>query len=389
MTSERSHTTQRTTVLLLALDNWLGIARLPKALQAVGFAVTVITPRGSFLSRTRYIDRLITLPTPLNGNDVIAAFVQTFADQQPALIIPGDEAATDFLWRISNASLEVQQHVGLQTKALELIDLSLGGKDFKNLLRSKTHVNQLALDEGLAVPFFSSFTSYDEVASFANVHGFPVIVKPDSGFAGVGVGIVRSELELRETFPLIAQYSHASGDLPFYIQQFVNGKVAMYPFACWRGKVLTGFGGYKERCHPAITGPTSVIRRVDHQGMADAAKRLMRRTEFTGFGSIDFIIDDNGTAHLLELNARPVPLTHLGGLLGADLCAVLYREITGTAAESSPTSKIHDVIALYPQEKLRDSSSRYLTTVHVDIPIDDDELYQSYEQEVQKAERRT
>ena len=45
--------------------------------------------------------------------------------------------------------------------------------------------------------------------------------------------------------------------------------------------------------------------------MAETARQLIRRFGLSGFCGFDFILTDDGDAHLLEINPRVTPTCHL------------------------------------------------------------------------------
>jgi len=78
--------------------------------------------------------------------------------------------------------------------------------------------------------------------------------------------------------------------------------------------------------------------------------------------------DANGDVHLLELNRRAVPTSHLA--LTDDLAAALLAAAGGPARRRAPlTAK--DQIALFPREWLRAPASPWLKTAFHDVPWDD------------------
>jgi len=72
------------------------------------------------------------------------------------------------------------------------------------------------------------------------------------------------------------------------------------------------------------------------------------------------------------------PTTHLGSLLGTDLCATLLAELTDNRAiASAPPAKLGPApqkVALFPSELKRDAASEYLHSAYHDIPEDEPEL---------------
>src|SRR5262249_57797403 len=93
-------------------------------------------------------------------------------------------------------------------------------------------------------------------------------------------------------------------------QGYVGGREAIATVACVDGQVqalvcLEVVQASQER------GPAAVVRIIDHDGMAEAARRLVGRFGLSGFAGFDFILTESGEALLLELNPRATPTCYL------------------------------------------------------------------------------
>ena len=100
-----------------------------------------------------------------------------------------------------------------------------------------------------------------------------------------------------------------------------------------------------EKCWPACPlkssressrgGDGTVVRVIDHPEMQAAAAYMAGRLRLSGFCGFDFVLDAEGRAHLIELNARPTPVAHFPDDHGRTLAGVLYQRLTGTVAAAS------------------------------------------------------
>jgi predicted ATP-grasp superfamily ATP-dependent carboligase len=50
-----------------------------------------------------------------------------------------------------------------------------------------------------------------------------------------------------------------------------------------------------------------VVRVIDHPGMANAARQVVKRFGLSGFCGMDFLIAADGEAYMVELNPRVTP----------------------------------------------------------------------------------
>ena len=61
--------------------------------------------------------------------------------------------------------------------------------------------------------------------------------------------------------------------------------------ACWKGEVLAGLQG-EVLCAQGTHGPSTVVRIIQSEEMAEAAALLVQRLRLSGFCGFDFIIED-------------------------------------------------------------------------------------------------
>jgi hypothetical protein len=78
-----------------------------------------------------------------------------------------------------------------------------------------------------------------------------------------------------------------------------------------------------------------------------------------------------GKAHLIEINPRATQVGHLILGEGHDLPAALYAAVTGQAIHARPKVTDKTVIALFPQEWMRDPDSPFLQSSYHDVPWDE------------------
>jgi len=152
-------------------------------------------------------------------------------------------------------------------------------------------------------------------------------------------------------------------------QDFVAGAPASVSFSALRGRVLAAFAYKAIHRHPGPLGVSSVIETIDDPGLLTIAHRVAAHLDYTGFGGVDVILPgDGGAPVFLELNARPTHTTHLGRLLGADLCEALADALDGRPGTLGRLPAAGQTVALFPTEWERDPASPYLFGPHHDVP---------------------
>jgi hypothetical protein len=106
------------------------------------------------------------------------------------------------------------------------------------------------------------------------------------------------------------------------------------------------------------------------------AEVIVRHLRLSLIG-LDFILEGGtGRAHLIEMNARATQICHLRLGSSRDLLAPLLAALSGEPLRQTMPMTEHDVIALFPQEWLRDSTSKFMSTAYHDVPWEEPDLLQ-------------
>jgi hypothetical protein len=371
----------RTCVIQVALDDWPSSARLPRELNAAGLAVIALCSANSPLRLTRYAAQ-VAIATP---ESLGVELERLILEHAPVAVIASDEQAVRHLH-----SLAGQASLSERTRAL--LHHSLGDPRFYPLLTSKWATAELAKSLNIAAPLQSRVDSVDDAAAFAGKIGFPVILKRENTYGGMGCYVCRSEGELRRGFKSLRSVSWLRRRLrtitrgssfaspsalsrdPLIIQKYHEGRLTFVAAVACDGVMVSGLTGIAEAVYPAPTGASTVIRAVDSPELLEISRTLIAETRCSGFVGVDFMLDrTSGRPYLLEINPRVTPLCHLARLLGTDLCAAFAASFAGLCAARPPGRKI-DLVALLPNEWMRDPRSPHLEAAYHDIPLDDPAL---------------
>jgi hypothetical protein len=381
-------------VLIITLRNWwLGVSRLPLALHKAGFEVAAWCPHDSFLARTGGVTRHFPWNGAENWSRRLRAIV---AEWQPEMIIPGDETMAHFLRKIAAQSpLLHPENAALR----QLLRASMGDPRTTRTLDGKIAFQRMAADLGLRTPDDRAVKDAAAALATAGGLGYPVVLKDEYAAGGIGVKICATPEALRASWDELEQATPRPRSLRQKLvhlakaarggqqakrrslQRFIQGKPAFHAVAALAGQRLAGVTAIVEVSDPPGTGPSCVIRLCEVPEISIACEKIIRATGMSGFAGFDFMVEaETGNAYVLECNPRPTPVSHLGGLVGSDLCAALWDALHGTTATGSgpktPAAK-EQWVAFYPQEMLRDPHSPYLRTAYVDFPHDDLPLMQA------------
>lgn len=364
----------RPRVLLLALSNWFGAPRLPRAFSRAGFHVTTFAFSGLILQRAQSIDESILLPESTSNEALLDAFLSALERVRPDIVVPTDDATILLLH--SAAALAQRGQVAETTHAL--LRRSLGDLKHLRTARDRKLLAALASSVLARTPEHCVVRSEADALAFAARHGYPVVLKEEDSVAGFGVAICRDEAALRAAVGKSSQNQRvfAQGLLA---QTFIAGQTAMRVVIAQEGRVLGGLSAIKLETWPTSTGPSTCLEFIDHAEMAASAEKVIAALGYTGFASFDFMLDPEQRAFLIELNPRPTPITHLGERFGACLCRKLHAALTGEPPSAGEPRGLPSRVALFPQEWVRDQNSPHLLAgVYHDAPWDEPDLVEAY-----------
>ena len=156
-----------------------------------------------------------------------------------------------------------------------------------------------------------------------------------------------------------------SGDPPLTLQSHVPGQLALRTVACREGRILAGITFAAEQLDPPVTGSSTVLRRIDHPEIDEAVRLITQALGCSGFISFDFIVSPDGSAYLIELNARPVGSGHLGVRFGRDVYGGWLTQFAGFRIKTPEVPVLEPArsVALFPKEMQRDPASACLSRV--------------------------
>lgn len=371
----------RLRVLVATTFRWPGGGRLAVDLHEVGCLVEAVAPRGSVLHSVSAVQRshVLGLADPIRSLE--AAIEASRAD----LVIPFDDRTRQAL-ALLHAASDPETRAGRRLRAC--LERSLGSPDTLATVYSRARVMAIAEDAGVLCPATATVRSAGDVSEWLQRNPGPAVLKTDGSWGGRGVAILHTEAEGRRAWrelrrrPPIARAlkrlvverdpwpirTRIAGTRPtLSIQSFIPGRAANVAVACFRGMPL-GVVQAEVVASNGATGPSSVLRFVEHPDIAYAVKAIVGNLELSGLCGLDFILDDDGRAHLLELNPRATPTAHLVAADGTDLLTALRAAFGHEQPAARTATYATGLVALFPQELCRDPSSPYLGLAHHDVP---------------------
>jgi Biotin carboxylase len=352
----------RQRILLVTTVQWPSAARLAGALVHLGAHVEAVFPKGHVLYFSRYLSRGHRYK-PLDG---AASIAKAITAAKPDRVVACDDRALALL-------LQLPQFTAL-------LEYSFGPLDSIATLSARAPSMAAAAEAGIAAPRTLRVESLKALPSALEAVGLPCVVKSDFSWGGEGVKFVSTLREAEDAFRRL------SGPVPPWrsllravlrkdahflalarhpvratvnVQARVTGHPATTVFAARDGKVLAAHH-MDVLSSQGLTGPASIMARLDCPKMQEAAEKLAARFGLNGFHGLDFVRDSDGNPHLIEVNPRATQICHLA--LYADLPAA----ILGGAPRAPVTTSRQ--IALFPQLLW---AGPLPAAIYQDIPFDD------------------
>jgi hypothetical protein len=175
--------------------------------------------------------------------------------------------------------------------------------------------------------------------------GLPVVIKGSWGRGGQATRICDTAAEACAA----ARELRLAGSKPF-AQQFIRGTTCLAGGLFDRGRALRFFAGRKTVQYPPRTGPAAEILSDADVALEQAAIRVFEAANVTGLASIDFVCDDRGAYHFLELNPRPwgsIDAAHAAGVDLFEALVALWRSETIEADTSFVVGRRVPIFPLY------------------------------------------
>ena len=218
------------------------------------------------------------------------------------------------------------------------------------LMGSKTAARAAAIRAGVPVVpgtdrALGADVPVEEIARLAREVGYPVMIKAVAGGGGKGMRIVTTEAEL--TGALRAARSEAAaafGDAAVYVERRLERPrhIEVQLLADSSGCVIA-FAEREcsiQRRHQKVVeeSPSAAVTADLRERMTSAASSIARAVDYTGAGTIEFLLDTDGCFYFLEMNTRlqvEHPVTEM--VTGIDLVEWQIRIARGEQLDVNPS----------------------------------------------------
>lgn len=180
-------------------------------------------------------------------------------------------------------------------------------------------------------------TDEKEALQLAAKIGYPVIIKATAGGGGRGMRLVRQEEELPKLFAAAQGEAEAAfGNPGVYLEKFIERPrhIEIQILADNYGNVI--YLGERDcsiqRRHQKLLeeAPSPVMTQELREQMGTAAVKAAQSINYTGAGTVEFLVDQSGNFYFMEMNTRiqvEHPVTEM--ITGLDLIAEQIRIAQG------------------------------------------------------------
>jgi len=177
----------------------------------------------------------------------------------------------------------------------------------------------------------------EEAMKVAKTITFPILIKAAAGGGGKGMRIVEQEGELKEGLErAISEAQNAFGDGSVFIEKYVAGPrhIEVQIMADQHGNTLYLFEREcsVQRRHQKVVeeAPSAVLTPELRKRMGEAAVAVAKSVDYTGAGTVEFLLDEKLNFYFMEMNTRlqvEHPVTEM--ITGLDLVKLQIRVAEG------------------------------------------------------------
>jgi len=176
----------------------------------------------------------------------------------------------------------------------------------------KSAARELAREAGVpVVPGTEGNATPEEAVERAAEIGYPVMVKAAAGGGGRGIRVVESEGDLEKAVKEAAREAAAAfGEGAVYLEKFLvePRHVEVQVMGDGEGNVVHFFErecSIQRRRQKLIEeAPSPGIDQQTREEMAAAAVRLAETAEYANAGTVEFLVDEEGSFYFIEMNTR-------------------------------------------------------------------------------------
>ncbi|MEE8044818.1 MAG: acetyl-CoA carboxylase biotin carboxylase subunit [Thermodesulfobacteriota bacterium] len=206
------------------------------------------------------------------------------------------------------------------------------------LMGDKITARKIAQEEKVPlVPGSDGAVTDVEASVVADKIGYPVMIKASAGGGGKGMRLVRDKDKFESSLRMARSEARSSfGDDSVFVERFVEQPrhVEIQIIADTHGNTIHLFERECsiQRRHQKVVeeAPSSAISDKIRKKMGEVAVRIAKAVNYSGAGTVEFIMDQRGNFYFLEMNTRVQvehPVTEM--ITGLDIVKWMVRIAAG------------------------------------------------------------
>jgi acetyl-CoA carboxylase biotin carboxylase subunit len=207
------------------------------------------------------------------------------------------------------------------------------------MMGDKVAARRVAKEAGVPVLPGSegALETLEDALDLVNEMGFPVIMKASAGGGGRGIRVINTEEGLRRSFDTARTEARAAFGVPdVYIERYLTNPrhVEFQVFGDRDGNAVH-YGEREcsvQRRHQKLLeeSPSVVMTPELRAEMGAAAVALCKKVGYVGAGTIEYLLDEDGSFYFMEMNTRiqvEHPVTEM--VTGLDLIKLQLKMAAG------------------------------------------------------------
>jgi acetyl-CoA carboxylase biotin carboxylase subunit len=277
--------------------------RIMRAAKEMGIkTVAVYSEADRNALHVRYADEAVLLgPPPSNQSYLLGDKIISIAKE---LNVDGIHPGYGFLSENANFARKVRDakiiFIGPTPEAMDMMGGKLSAKE-------TAKKNNVPMVPGIDV----AIKDYEEAKKKAIEIGFPVLIKASAGGGGKGMRVVNNAEEFTEQIKMaVSEAQSAFGDGAVFMEKYVTGPrhIEIQVLGDNYGNIVYLFERECsiQRRHQKLVeeAPSSILTPALRKKMGESAVAVAKACNYTGAGTVEFLVDDKMNYYFLEMNTR-------------------------------------------------------------------------------------
>ncbi len=277
--------------------------RIMKTARKMGIkTVAVYSEADRFAPHVRFADQAVLLGAPpSNQSYLLGDKILAFAKQ---LGVDGIHPGYGFLSENAHFARAVEAagitFIGPSAYSMEIMGSKLGAKDAVK----KYGIPMVPGSDG-------AITDVLEARKLAAEIGYPVLIKASAGGGGKGMRVVEHDQEFEEQMQrAVSEAVAAFGDGAVFVEKYVGAPrhIEIQVLADNFGNTVHLFERECsiQRRHQKLVeeAPSSVLTPEIRKKMGEDAVKVAKACNYSGAGTVEFLLDENLNYYFLEMNTR-------------------------------------------------------------------------------------